>query len=121
MIAGYIAGPSLAAYGVDPVFKSGSDLYNADLDDEADTVSFYNCSTLGYNATYNIANTDSSVSVRACNLCCNALSLLIELYAIMSAVPRLMQFCTYICMKKHLGVQCNPDDSQSCSYTYAHA
>ena len=57
------AGPSLAAYGVDPVFKSGSDLYNADLDDEADTVSFYNCSTLGYNATYNIANTDSTVSV----------------------------------------------------------
>ena len=79
MIAGYIAGPSLAAYGVDPVFKSGSDLYNADLDDEADTVSFYNCSTLGYNATYNIANTDSSVSVRTCNFCCDALSVLVEL------------------------------------------
>ena len=59
-----LAGPSLAAYGVDPVFKSGSDLYNADLDDEQDTVSFYNCSTLPYNATYNIPNTDSSVSVR---------------------------------------------------------
>ena len=45
------------------MFKSGTDLYNADLDNEADTVSFYNCSTLGYNATYNIANTDTTVTV----------------------------------------------------------
>lgn len=58
-------GPDLAAYGVDPVFKSGTDLYNADLDDETDTVSFYNCSTLGYNATYNIPNTDTAVTVIA--------------------------------------------------------
>ena len=58
-------GPDLAAYGVDPVFKSGTDLYNADLDDETDTVSFYNCSTLGYNATYNIPNTDTTVTVTA--------------------------------------------------------
>ena len=58
-------GPDLAAYGVDPVFKSGTDLYNADLDDETDTVSFYNCSTLGYNATYNIPNTDTAVTVTA--------------------------------------------------------
>lgn len=50
------------------MFKSGSDLYNADLDDEQDTVSFYNCSMLPYNATYNIPNTDSSVSVRALTL-----------------------------------------------------
>ncbi len=59
------AGPDLSAYGVDPVFKSGTDLYNADLDDETDTVSFYNCSTLGYNATYNIPNTDTTVIVSA--------------------------------------------------------
>ncbi|DBB14252.1 TPA: hypothetical protein ACH3X3_001198 [Trebouxia sp. C0006] len=58
-------GPDLAAYGVDPVFKSGTDLYNADLDDETDTVSFYNCSTLGYNATYNIPNTDTTVTTSA--------------------------------------------------------
>ncbi|KAA6428169.1 MAG: hypothetical protein FRX49_01765, partial [Trebouxia sp. A1-2] len=58
-------GPDLAAYGVDPVFKSGTDLYNSDLDDETDTVSFYNCSTLGYNATYNIPNTDTAVTVTA--------------------------------------------------------
>ena len=59
----------MAAYGVDPVFKSGSDLYNNDLDNEADTVSFYNCSTLGYNATYNVPNTDSSISVSPAPQC----------------------------------------------------
>ncbi|KAL0022694.1 hypothetical protein WJX77_001966 [Trebouxia sp. C0004] len=58
-------GPDLAAYGVDPVFKSGTNLYNADLDDETATVSFYNCSTLGYNATYNIPNTDTAVTTSA--------------------------------------------------------
>lgn len=47
------------------MFSSGTDLYNADLDNEADTVSFYNCSDLGYNATYNIANTDTTVIVSA--------------------------------------------------------
>ena len=61
----FSVGPDLAAYGVDPVFKSGTNLYNADLDDETDTVSFYNCSTLGYNATYNIPNTDTAVTVTA--------------------------------------------------------
>ena len=59
----WLVGPDLSAYGVDPVFKSGTDLYNADLDNEADTVSFYNCSTLGYDATYNIPNTDTSLTV----------------------------------------------------------
>lgn len=59
------AGPDLSAYGVDPVFKSGTDLYNNDLDDEADTVSFYNCNTLGYDATYNVPNTDTSLTVSA--------------------------------------------------------
>lgn len=60
-----LAGPDLSAYGVDPVFKSGTDLYNNDLDDEADTVSFYNCTTLGYDATYNVPNTDTSLTVSA--------------------------------------------------------
>ena len=63
-------GPDLSAYGVDPVFKSGTDLYNNDLDNEADTVSFYNCSTLGYNATYNIPNSDTSLTVRPPVLAC---------------------------------------------------
>ena len=63
------AGPDLSAYGVDPVFKSGTDLYNNDLDDEADTVSFYNCSTLGYNATYNIPNTDTTLTVSTFSYC----------------------------------------------------
>ncbi|KAL3132313.1 hypothetical protein ABBQ32_008891 [Trebouxia sp. C0010 RCD-2024] len=58
-------GPDLSAYGVDPVFKSGTDLYNNDLDDEADTVSFYNCNTLGYDATYNVPNTDTSLTTSA--------------------------------------------------------
>ena len=47
------------------MFKSGTDLYNSDLDNQDDTVSFYNCSTLGYTATYNIPNTDTSLSVSA--------------------------------------------------------
>lgn len=50
---------------MDPVFKSGTDLYNNDLDNEADTVAFYNCSTLGYDATYNIPNIDTSLTVSA--------------------------------------------------------
>lgn len=45
------------------MFKSGTELYNRDLDNEADTVAFYNCSTLGYDATYNIPNTDTSLTV----------------------------------------------------------
>ena len=48
------------------MFKSGTDLYNSDLDNQDDTVFFYNCSTLGYDATYNIPNTDTSLSVSAC-------------------------------------------------------
>lgn len=47
------------------MFKSGTDLYNSDLDNQDDTVSFYNCSTLGYSATYNVPNTDTSLSVSA--------------------------------------------------------
>ena len=48
------------------MFKSGTDLYNSDLDNQDDTVFFYNCSTLGYDATYNVPNTDTSLSVSAC-------------------------------------------------------
>lgn len=36
--------PTLAAYGVDPVFKLGSSLYNADLDNEVSITGLYNCS-----------------------------------------------------------------------------
>ena len=41
-------GFDLAPYGIDPVFKLGTTLYNADLDNEEDTVQYYNCSLLSY-------------------------------------------------------------------------
>lgn len=46
-------GLSISSYGVDPVFKSGTSLYNPDFDDEEDTVHYYNCSKFE-NPTYNI-------------------------------------------------------------------
>lgn len=52
----------MAAFGVDAVFKSGSDLYNPDLDTEQEKVSFYNCSLIS-NATYDAADNDSSAMV----------------------------------------------------------
>ena len=49
-------GPNtLKAFGVDPVFKSGTGLYNPDFDDFKGQIvtSYYNCDLLK-NATYNI-------------------------------------------------------------------
>ena len=52
---------SLAPYGVDPVFKLGTELYNPDLDNTNSLVTFYNCSELTFNATYNVRDPDSLV------------------------------------------------------------
>jgi len=52
-IAGMDPGHS---YGVDPVFKLGEDLYNADLDYEETITKYYNCSELR-TATYTDKNT----------------------------------------------------------------
>ena len=49
-------GFDLAPYGIDPVFKLGTTLYNADLDNEQDTVQYYNCSLLSYKPTYDVSN-----------------------------------------------------------------
>lgn len=40
------SGTSLQAYGVDPVFVLGSELFDPDLDNQASLLTFYNCSTL---------------------------------------------------------------------------
>lgn len=85
-IAGMLAGPDLSAYGVDPVFKSGTDLYNNDLDNEADTVSFYNCTTLGYAPTYNIPNTDTSLTVSIAVQTLTTPILLQQLYGLAPAI-----------------------------------
>ena len=53
-------GFDLAPYGIDPVFKLGTTLYNADLDNEEDTVQYYNCSLLSYKPTYDVPNGVSS-------------------------------------------------------------
>lgn len=42
-----------APYGVDPVFKSGTSLYNPDLDSAGAVAVYYNCSALA-TATYNV-------------------------------------------------------------------
>eukprot|EP00210_Caulerpa_lentillifera_P005376 g5138.t1 len=39
-------GISTGSYGVDPVFKSGTTMYNADFDNEESVTKFYNCSML---------------------------------------------------------------------------
>lgn len=49
------AGPLDARqYGVDPVFKQGSSLYNPDLDNNQTIASYYNCSRLRIEPTYNV-------------------------------------------------------------------
>ena len=55
---------SLAPYGVDPVFKLGTNLYNPDLDNTNSLVTFYNCSELTFNATYNVRDPDSLVRAK---------------------------------------------------------
>jgi hypothetical protein len=52
-------GEDLRPYGVDPVFKRGTDLYNPDLDDldHAIVLGYYNCSQFNGNPTYNINDT----------------------------------------------------------------
>lgn len=57
---------SLAPYGVDPVFKVGTTLYNPDLDNEDSMVSFYNCSELDFKPTYNTQDPDALVRHLIC-------------------------------------------------------
>lgn len=47
------AGLDTAPYGLDPVFKSGTSLYNPDLDSAEAVAIYYNCSALA-TATYNV-------------------------------------------------------------------
>ncbi len=47
------AGLDTAPYGVDPIFKSGTSLYNPDLDSAEAVAVYYNCSALA-TATYNV-------------------------------------------------------------------
>lgn len=47
-------GLDTAPYGVDPVFKLGTSLYNPDLDSAAGVAQWYNCSALAA-ATYNMS------------------------------------------------------------------
>ena len=51
-------GEDLRPYGVDPVFKRGTDLYNPDLDDldHAIVLGSYNCSQINGNPTYDITD-----------------------------------------------------------------
>ena len=53
-------GLDLRPYGVDPVFKYGTALYDPDLDNTASMVSYYNCSALAA-PTYNATATDAAV------------------------------------------------------------
>lgn len=50
---------TIQSYGVDPIFKSGTDLYNPDLDDVYGqlVVGYYNCSELANGGTYNVTDT----------------------------------------------------------------
>ena len=67
------AGFDLAPYGIDPVFKLGTTLYNADLDDEENTVQYYNCSLLSYKPTYDVSNgVSSGCGELATAVCCPA-------------------------------------------------
>jgi hypothetical protein len=51
-----VTGSNTAPYGVDPVFKQGTSLYNPDFDNLASTVAYYNCSQLPGQATYNVSD-----------------------------------------------------------------
>jgi hypothetical protein len=52
--------PTIASYGIDPVFKRGTELFNPDFDDinQEQVQIFYNCSTLE-DPTYNITMGDN--------------------------------------------------------------
>jgi hypothetical protein len=54
---------TLKSYGVDPVFKLGTDLYNPDYDDVNNTLvlQWYNCSLLD-NPTYNVSFQNMTVN-----------------------------------------------------------
>jgi hypothetical protein len=51
-------GEDLRPYGVDPVFKRGTDLYNPDFDDLNHTIvlQYYNCSQFDGKPTYDIVD-----------------------------------------------------------------
>lgn len=57
------AAEDLAPFGVDPVFKSGTNMYNPDLDNQVSVTQYYNCSDLSFNPTYNIQDTATTVSI----------------------------------------------------------
>lgn len=44
----------ISQFGVDPVFKRGAEIYNPDLDNELAVTTYYNCSLLSIEPTYNI-------------------------------------------------------------------
>lgn len=56
-----LAGNNVDAYGVDPIFKIGTALYNSDLDNVDSTVSFYNCSLLPTSPSFNIPDPNIAV------------------------------------------------------------
>lgn len=58
------AGNNVDAYGVDPIFKVGTALYNSDLDNVDSTVSFYNCSLLPTPPSFNIPDPHVAVCPR---------------------------------------------------------
>lgn len=60
----------MAPYGVDPVFKAGSQSYNPDLDDpeQATVQTFYNCSKVP-SPTYNITEKVTNLTVNPPPFC----------------------------------------------------